>query len=77
MKKIKIVVQAIRNGERVSLTKMFLMAAPAGSYLVSNIGGLEPIFAEIVESSMAGKLAQWEKIVSVGANHRLCCLYRC
>lgn len=59
------------------LTKQFLMAAPAGSHLVSNIYAIShvPIFAEGVAGSIEGRLKQWERIKTVEANGRLAHLY--
>ena len=56
------------------LTKKFLLAAPAGNYLASNVGN-PPIFAEVIASSMSVRLVQWKRIVEAGANGRLCYIY--
>jgi hypothetical protein len=56
------------------LTKKLFLSAPAGIYLASNVG-FPPIFAEVTASSMPARLAQWKRIVEVGANGRLCYLY--
>ena len=58
------------------LTKTLLMTAPAGAYLVSNLlSASQPIFAEAVADSFPGRLQQWTRIKSVGANHRLCYVF--
>lgn len=60
----------------VRLTKAFLMAVPAGGYLVSNVSDYPgAIFEDVVASSMPERQAQWTRIVFVGANSRLCYVY--
>jgi hypothetical protein len=56
------------------LTKSFLFEAPAGCYLVSNTGW-PAVYEGYVEDSLAGRLAQWHRIVDVRANGRHCHLY--
>ena len=58
------------------LTKAFLMAAPAGSYLVSNVGDYSrAIFEDVVAPSVPERNTQWAQIVFVGANNRRCYVY--
>lgn len=49
------------------------MAAPEGSFLVSNCGEspTKPLVSEIV-SKFSERDQQWERILGTGANHRLC-----
>ena len=62
---------------RKKLTKKFFMELHEGSFLVSNVGYAidKPVFAEKISPS-SKRLAQWEKIVSVGADQRLCKIYK-
>jgi hypothetical protein len=58
----------------VKLTKKILMAAPEGAYLVSNCyseSTARSIFEEIV-SPLAGRVNQWERIVTTNADQRTC-----
>jgi hypothetical protein len=59
------------------LTKKFFMNMAEGQYLVSNIGytPVRPILAEsVVEFNL--REFQWKRIVEVGANHRLCYVFK-
>ena len=64
------------GGVPARLTKKYLLSLAAGSFLVSNlIANSESVFAETVACSVPGCLAQWGRIVNVGANQRLCYVY--
>jgi len=58
------------------LTKKFLMSLPEGSFLVSNVGHApgQPLFAESV-LPMKVRPEQWERIIRVRADQRLCRVY--
>ncbi|HUI46969.1 MAG TPA: hypothetical protein VL122_13410 [Nitrospirota bacterium] len=59
------------------LTKKLLINLAEGLYLVSNVGHtpLQPIFAEMV-TALNMREAQWRKIVELGANNRLCHVFK-
>ena len=63
------------------LTKKFFMSLPAGVYVASNCyntlgpGCATPVFNEYVAQREERK-AQWDTIKAVGANQRLCDVYR-
>jgi len=63
------------------LTKKFFMSLPAGVYVVSNcydtlgLGCATPVFNEYVAQREERK-AQWDQIKAVGADQRLCDVYR-
>jgi len=63
------------------LTKKFFMNLPEGLYLVSNVydtlgySCATPIFNEYIVQR-ENRNAQWDKIKSVGADQRLCDVYR-
>ena len=59
------------------LTKRFLMELPEGVYLVSNVYEQKgkPSFAEKV-SPLSERNKQWERILEVWANHRLCEVFK-
>ncbi len=64
------------GGVAARLTKKYLMSVAAGSFLVSNlIDNGESVFTETVACSVPGCLAQWDRIVNVGANQCLCYVY--
>jgi hypothetical protein len=63
------------------LTKQFLLATSAGSYLVSNCytstaTSRTPIFAEVVADSVGRRIQQWGRIKAVEAEGRLCYLHK-
>ena len=63
------------------LTKKFFMSLPAGVYLVSNCydtlgpSRATPVFNEYVVHCQE-RSAQWDRIKAVGADQRLCDVYR-
>lgn len=59
------------------LTKKFLMGLPEGLYLVSNmiLGPDKSIFSEKV-APLSEREEQWKRIAKVGADQRLCYVYR-
>jgi hypothetical protein len=63
--------------KRGDLTKRFLMDLPEGLFFVSNIylTGFKPAIAEEVVP-MSLRVKQWERIVKVGADRRLCYVFK-
>jgi len=59
------------------LTKKFLMQAPTGAYIVSNLcdNKKKPLFAEKV-SALAKREMQWKKIVQTSVDQRQCYVYK-
>jgi hypothetical protein len=64
--------------QTATLTKKFLMSLPNGVFIVSNVvhSLVEPVFAEYVLSPATERERQWEKIVSLGCNGRLCHVFK-
>jgi hypothetical protein len=54
------------------------MSLPNGVFLVSNImySPDNPVFAEYVRSPVSEREKQWDKIVSLGCNGRLCRVFK-
>lgn len=64
--------------ESARLTKKFFMSLPSGIYLISNSPGPDgnSTFGEYVISPIAEREKQWQRIKEVGANNRLCRIFR-
>lgn len=62
------------NSVAAKLTKKYFFTISAGDFLASNVGKsrTESIFAEVVASSNSDREQQWGRIVSAGADQRLC-----
>ena len=60
------------------LTKRVLFAAPTGGLLVSNLmhSPSQSIFEELVEPAGPARARQWQRVVQVRANQRLCRIFR-
>ena len=60
------------------LTKKLLMNLPNGVFLMSNtvVDRYTAVFAEYVVSPLPEREKQWEKIVSLGCNNRLCHIFK-
>lgn len=62
---------------RGKLSKQFLMDLDEGSYITSNchVSKYQPVFAEKA-APMKGREDQWRRAVSVGADQRICYVFK-
>lgn len=62
----------------VRLTKKAFLALTSGCFLASNVMNQQmiPVFADTVPDSIDERREQWLRIVSVGADQRLCRIFQ-
>jgi hypothetical protein len=65
----------LRSG---TLTKKYLTSLPRGVFLMSNLVGKDgfSVFGEYVISPLSEREKQWQRIVSIGCNNRLCRIFK-